>query len=73
MKKQHIHDHVGILLNITYTPHRVEGPTIHDVHVLDDNYRCVGPDLVPLLHGTLVLVAPGEATPFLSLVAEELT
>jgi hypothetical protein len=70
--KTHIHDYQGVLLRVEYTPDKVEGPTIHSVHVLDRRYRVVGPDLVPLLHDTLVLVAPGEAETFLSLIAGDL-
>ena len=68
--KIHIFEHAGVMLEVKYAPGVV--PTFHTIRVLDANYRAVGPDLSPLLHDTLRMVAPGEAETFLSTIVAEL-
>jgi hypothetical protein len=71
---KHLFDHRGVLLSVDYTP----GPVIefHSVHATDHVYRTVGPDLMPLLHDTLVRMSETtdtvECQTFLSCIVDDI-
>lgn len=72
---RHIFEHAGVLLQVDYSPTKPD-VTFHTVHVLDTNYKAVGPDLTPLLHDLLLLIPPHgptvEAMTMLSAILEDL-
>ena len=71
----HIFELSGVLLNVQYSATKPD-ITFYSVHVMDGNYRCVGPDLMPMLHDTLVLTTPrgrpAEAMTVLSAITEDI-
>lgn len=77
----HIFEHGGVLLDVSYTPAPpgdLDGPTIHSARVLDGDYKPTGPDIVGLLHGAHIIHPPGadgfsEAETFLSAIAGEIS
>lgn len=74
----HIHDQVGVLLQIDYTPSTdEEGPTFHDIRILSADYQQVGPNLTHLFREIFVLGPADkdgirEAESFLSMLVGEL-
>lgn len=67
-----LQDHGGTLFEVQYTWGSDNVPEIASLRVLDADYRPAGPNLAPFLDTMLIMVAPGEATPFLSLVSEQI-
>lgn len=68
MKTQVI-DHSGVLMQVAYEPE--EPITFVSVHVLDENYRPIGPNIMPLLDGMVVMLTSKEATPFFCTLSDE--
>lgn len=64
------------MLHVDYEPG--DEPVFNSIHVMDADYRPVGPNLFPLLHQTLVVDADPEvgdeleAQTFVSAICEEL-
>ena len=72
--KSHIYEHAGVNLRVEYDVDANKCINFFSIHVMDANYRVVGPDLGPLLDGLLVLTSttPPEAAPFLSEIARDI-
>lgn len=61
----------GVVLKVRYERHETLPPWIESIHIVVNGHP-VGPDLLPLLHGTLVMVGPGAAEPFVSTILTEM-
>lgn len=72
--KSHIYEHAGVNFRVEYDVDADKCINFFSIHVMDANYRVVGPDLGPLLDGLLVLTSttPPEATPLLSEIARDI-
>ena len=64
MKAHYYESPTGLALRVDYEV----GPEFHSIHVIDSEYRPVGPDLKEFLHD---LVLP-TGKRFLSVIAEEI-
>lgn len=71
----HIFELAGVLLNVQYSATKPD-VTFHSVRVMDGDYKCVGPDLIPMLHNTLLLTGAhgrhAEAMTLLSAITEDI-
>ncbi len=74
----HIYEYGGVMLRANYE--MSEGvPTFHSVHLLDADYKPVGPNLHVFLHNLAIVHGsphrrgkPSLATPILSAITEEI-
>lgn len=78
--KQYV-EHAGVMMEVVFTPPAPEIPALEflSVRVVDQNYRAVGPDLMPMLHQLLVIRTPPkddetrfDAETFLNFLVTEL-
>ena len=71
----HIFELAGVLLNVQYSATQPD-VTFHSVRVMDGDYKCVGPNLMPMLHNTLLMTSRhgihAEAMTMLSAITEDL-
>ena len=72
-----IFEHAGIMLDVDYTPGADEdgGAIFNKIRVLGENYKPVGPDLIPLLMSSMIMtrgLPRPEASMFLAAIAGEL-
>lgn len=74
----HIFEHSGVLLHVEYSRNASDETHFHSVRVMDPQYRPTGPELIPLLHQSLLLDTEPvmgmrvDAKTFLSAIAEDL-
>lgn len=76
---KHIYEHNGVLLDVEYEPATdASGPYFKGIHVMDVDYRPIGPDLRPLLMHVVITDAfvdadgIGTGEPLLSIITGEL-
>lgn len=70
---RHITEHEGALFEVQYSPApQPLGPLFESVHLLGRDYLPIGPNLLQVFDKCYLETKPGEASKFLSLVADEL-
>lgn len=73
MAQTQVVEYAGVMFRVEYEEHPEDPITFYTVHVLDAAYRPVGPNLVALMDGMLIMTNATEAEPLLSRIAEEIT
>ena len=69
---KHIFDHAGVMFQAEYTRDGDGTPVFNGIHVLDEAYRPVGANLIPVFANLMMWITPGRVGPVMDPIIEEL-